>query len=58
MILQRFKDGKLADARVFKKADGLTWLDKGFPRSTSFGPEGLSSQGASDVLNSALPGEA
>ena len=27
MILQRFKDGKLADARVFKKADGLTWLD-------------------------------
>ena len=27
VILQRFKDGKLADARVFKKADGLTWLD-------------------------------
>jgi topoisomerase-4 subunit A len=27
MILQRFKDGGLADARVFKKADGLTWLD-------------------------------
>jgi topoisomerase-4 subunit A len=27
VILQRFKDGKLADARVFKKAEGLTWLD-------------------------------
>jgi topoisomerase-4 subunit A len=27
VILQRFADGKLADARVFKKADGLTWLD-------------------------------
>ena len=27
VILQRFKDGDLADARVFKKADGLTWLD-------------------------------
>jgi topoisomerase-4 subunit A len=27
MILQRFKDGGLADVRVFKKADGLTWLD-------------------------------
>ena len=27
VILQRFKDGKLADARVFKKSDGLTWLD-------------------------------
>ena len=27
VILQRFKDGHLADARVFKKADGLTWLD-------------------------------
>jgi topoisomerase IV subunit A len=25
--LQRFKDGGLSDARVFKKADGLTWLD-------------------------------
>ena len=25
--LQRFKDGGLADVRVFKKADGLTWLD-------------------------------
>ena len=28
VILQRFKDGDLADARVFKKADGLTWLDQ------------------------------
>jgi topoisomerase IV subunit A len=27
VILQRFADGKLADVRVFKKADGLTWLD-------------------------------
>jgi topoisomerase-4 subunit A len=27
VILQRFKDGGLADARVFKKADGLSWLD-------------------------------
>jgi topoisomerase-4 subunit A len=27
VILQRFKDGGLAGARVFKKADGLCWLD-------------------------------
>ncbi|HEY8247360.1 MAG TPA: DNA topoisomerase IV subunit A [Hyphomicrobium sp.] len=27
VILQRFKDGHLADARVFKKADGLSWID-------------------------------
>jgi topoisomerase-4 subunit A len=27
VILQRFKDGALADARVFYKKDGLTWLD-------------------------------
>ena len=25
--LQRYKDGGVADARVFRKADGLTWLD-------------------------------
>jgi topoisomerase-4 subunit A len=25
VILQRYKDGKLADARVFRLADGLTW---------------------------------
>jgi topoisomerase-4 subunit A len=25
--LQRFKDGGLADARVFQRADGLSWLD-------------------------------
>jgi topoisomerase-4 subunit A len=25
--LQRYKDGGLSDARVFKKADGLAWLD-------------------------------
>ena len=28
VILQRFKDGGLADVRVFKKADGLSWLDR------------------------------
>jgi len=27
IILQRFKDGGLSDARVFKKSDGLSWLD-------------------------------
>ncbi|MBS0250334.1 MAG: DNA topoisomerase IV subunit A [Proteobacteria bacterium] len=27
VILQRIKDGALSDARVFKKSDGLTWLD-------------------------------
>ena len=27
VILQRFKDGGLSDVRVFKKSDGLTWLD-------------------------------
>ncbi|MGE3067309.1 MAG: DNA topoisomerase IV subunit A [Hyphomicrobiaceae bacterium] len=27
VILQRFKDGQLSDARVFFKEDGLTWLD-------------------------------
>jgi topoisomerase-4 subunit A len=27
VILQRIKGGKLADARVFNKTDGLTWLD-------------------------------
>jgi topoisomerase-4 subunit A len=27
VILQRFKDGGLSDARVFKKTDGLTWVD-------------------------------
>ncbi|HVY44164.1 MAG TPA: DNA topoisomerase IV subunit A, partial [Hyphomicrobiaceae bacterium] len=27
VILQRFKDGGLSDARVFAKAEGLTWLD-------------------------------
>jgi topoisomerase-4 subunit A len=25
--LQRFKDGGLSDVRVFKRADGLSWLD-------------------------------
>jgi topoisomerase-4 subunit A len=25
--LQKYKDGGVADARVFKKADGLTWVD-------------------------------
>jgi topoisomerase-4 subunit A len=27
VILQRFKDGGLSDARVFTKSEGLTWLD-------------------------------
>lgn len=27
VYLQRFRDGALADVRVFTKADGLTWLD-------------------------------
>ncbi len=27
VILQRFADGNLADVRVFKKSDGLTWAD-------------------------------
>jgi topoisomerase IV subunit A len=27
VILQRFSDGVLSDVRVFKKSDGLTWLD-------------------------------
>ena len=27
VILQRFKDGALCDARCFKKSDGLTWVD-------------------------------
>lgn len=27
VILQRIKDGALSDARVFKKSEGLTWLD-------------------------------
>jgi topoisomerase-4 subunit A len=25
--LQRYKDGGLSDVRVFRKAEGLTWLD-------------------------------
>ena len=27
VILQRYKDGSLSDLRVFKKSDGLSWLD-------------------------------
>jgi topoisomerase-4 subunit A len=27
VILQRYKDGGLSDVRVFKKGDGLSWLD-------------------------------
>jgi hypothetical protein len=34
VILQRFADGKLADVRVFRKADGLTWLDSAGRRFT------------------------
>jgi topoisomerase IV subunit A len=25
--LQRYKDGTLSDVRVFRKSEGLTWLD-------------------------------
>jgi len=25
--MQRYKDGKLSDVRVFRKAEGLSWLD-------------------------------
>ena len=31
--LQRYKDGNLSDVRVFKRADGLSWLD---PAGRSF----------------------
>jgi topoisomerase-4 subunit A len=27
VILQRYKDGSLCDLRVFKRSEGLTWLD-------------------------------
>lgn len=27
VILQRFKDGGISDVRVFKKSEGLTWID-------------------------------
>ncbi|MES1155227.1 MAG: hypothetical protein ABUL48_02240, partial [Pseudorhodoplanes sp.] len=26
--MQRFKDGRLADAKMFALAEGLTWIDK------------------------------
>ena len=41
--LQRYKDGGLSDARVFKKADGLTWLDPRRPHlhAAVGGAEGL-----------------
>ena len=29
--LQKYKDGGIADARVFAKADGLTWMDSSGP---------------------------
>ena len=37
--LQRYRDGNLADAKVFKKADGLTWLDTSGRTWTVAGPE-------------------
>ena len=27
MRLQRYRDGGLADAKIFKKKEGLTWID-------------------------------
>ena len=38
-ILQRFADGKLADVRVFKKAEGLSWLDSAGRTFTLSWPE-------------------
>jgi topoisomerase-4 subunit A len=37
--LQKFKDGGLADAIVFAKADGLTWKDPAGRTRTVAGPE-------------------
>jgi topoisomerase-4 subunit A len=39
VILQRSKDAKLADVRVFKKSDGLTWLDSAGRTFTLSWPE-------------------
>ncbi|MEE8296702.1 MAG: DNA topoisomerase IV subunit A, partial [Hyphomicrobium sp.] len=39
MILQRFKGGGLSDVRVFKKAEGLTWLDSAGRTFTLTWPE-------------------
>ena len=39
VILQRFKDGALSDARVFKKSDGLTWIDSAGREFTLAGAE-------------------
>ena len=39
VILQRFKDGGLSDARVFKKSEGLTWLDSAGREFTLSWPE-------------------
>ncbi|MEE8445066.1 MAG: hypothetical protein V3S44_06925, partial [Alphaproteobacteria bacterium] len=33
VILQRYKDGGLSDARIFRLADGLTWKHGGGERS-------------------------
>ena len=37
--LQRYRDGVLADAKVFRLADGLTWLDTSGRTWTVAGPE-------------------
>jgi topoisomerase-4 subunit A len=39
IILQRFKDGGLSDARVFNKSDGLSWLDSAGRTFTLSWPE-------------------
>jgi topoisomerase-4 subunit A len=39
VILQRFADGKLSDARVFDKRKGLTWLDSAGRTFTLSAPE-------------------
>jgi topoisomerase-4 subunit A len=39
IILQRFKDGGLSDARVFQKSDGLSWLDSAGRTFTLSWPE-------------------
>jgi topoisomerase IV subunit A len=48
VILQRFSDGSLADARVFAKSDGLSWTDsagRAFTMSSTELKEWLGSRG-------------
>ena len=43
VILQRYKDGDLSDVRVFRKAEGLSWLDPAAPHvhAADVGAQGL-----------------